>query len=284
MSAAPELVSGYVDEVARRLRDLPPAERAEIEADLRRHLVEIGCVTGPDCIDRLGSPERYAAELREGLGLGEYRRPRRRLPIVLIAVIVLVGSAAVIALARRDDPLPEDFQAVSGPLMSTVGGDAADTFGTDVQLVIDAGGTARYAMVLRNTSDETLDVDALGVGFVRWSANGSAVYGGEPEPTTDSTDVTMSQLWSPDVRVARLADPTDVGIDEHERTGEPFTPFRWEPGDAYLVSLSGEVAPCEPGWGRLDGFAGSIQISYDVRDSGFDIGVAPIGIDAEACD
>ena len=281
-SPAPGVVQ-YVAEVTRRLRDLPRDERNSIEADLVQHVREAGGGTYHECVERFGTADRYAAGVREGLGLTPYRRSRR--PLVVAALMVVLVAVAIAAWrAGRPESLPDDFQAVSGPMMSAVEGDATDAYGSGVQLVVDGGGTARFTMVVRNDSDETLDVTSLGVSFTLWRPNGSSVFGGDADVTVRPGEVVISQIWSPDVRIAPVDDPNTVSIDAHGRTGAPFAPFRWEPGDAYMVSLAGDVsAPCEPGWAWLDGDGSSIQIEYDTRDRGFAVAIAPIGIDASAC-
>ncbi|ALG09418.1 DUF1700 domain-containing protein [Kibdelosporangium phytohabitans] len=69
MSDKPTAVRVYLARVRTSLEDLPAGEVEEILDDVRPHLAELEAETGPgarvdDLIERLGTPESYAAELR----------------------------------------------------------------------------------------------------------------------------------------------------------------------------------------------------------------------------
>ncbi|MEO1063521.1 MAG: hypothetical protein AAFZ07_19060, partial [Actinomycetota bacterium] len=62
-------VDRFVHDVAALLPDLDDDEREEVLADLRLHAAEVAAETGEPLVDVLGSPERFAAELRTAAGL-----------------------------------------------------------------------------------------------------------------------------------------------------------------------------------------------------------------------
>ncbi|GAA1976397.1 DUF1700 domain-containing protein [Amycolatopsis minnesotensis] len=108
----PTAVRDYLARVRTALADLPDAEIEEILEDVRPHLQEIAGELGEDArvdsmIERLGSPESYAAEIRAA---GDYpappaspppaeakNRPRHPNLVPRIALWSLVGSALFIA-------------------------------------------------------------------------------------------------------------------------------------------------------------------------------------------
>lgn len=65
----------YLKEVAPHLAVLPADERADLLEDLAQHLREIAAEPGPPLVERLGSPEAYAAELLASAGVVAVRRP-----------------------------------------------------------------------------------------------------------------------------------------------------------------------------------------------------------------
>lgn len=95
----------YVREVEWALRDLPWSQREELVADLRNHLAELPPET--DLAQRLGTPTRYASELRvaEGLDVRQglvanlrARRPRTVIVLgafalaIVLALVILIGG------------------------------------------------------------------------------------------------------------------------------------------------------------------------------------------------
>lgn len=89
----------YTLQVERALGDLPWSQRRDLVADLRRHLGELPPET--DLVARLGTPERYAVELRavEGLeprhGVRAYVRSKRPRTVILVSVLAVVVSLAI---------------------------------------------------------------------------------------------------------------------------------------------------------------------------------------------
>ncbi len=71
-------VRAYVVAVAARLADLPEEERKELIEDLEQHLREVDAEDEGMLIERLGTPEAYADELRVSAGLPERRSSLRR--------------------------------------------------------------------------------------------------------------------------------------------------------------------------------------------------------------
>lgn len=63
-------VAHYAAAVRAALADLPAAQRDDLLDDLDDHLAEVAADEGGRLNERLGPPERYAAELRASLGLG----------------------------------------------------------------------------------------------------------------------------------------------------------------------------------------------------------------------
>ncbi|HEX2143900.1 MAG TPA: hypothetical protein VHG10_05255 [Glycomyces sp.] len=64
-------VADYEAAVRRHLADLPSADREDLLADLETHLTEVAADLEPgvSLVDRLGTPEAYANELREAAGV-----------------------------------------------------------------------------------------------------------------------------------------------------------------------------------------------------------------------
>jgi hypothetical protein len=62
-------ISRYLDRVRAALADLPAEVRDELLEDLPAHLAEVTSEDGGSLAERLGEPERYAAELRAAAGL-----------------------------------------------------------------------------------------------------------------------------------------------------------------------------------------------------------------------
>ncbi|MFJ5667028.1 HAAS signaling domain-containing protein [Micromonospora chalcea] len=77
MTVTGQEITDYVGRVRAALADLPPAVRDELTEDLPEHLAEVAAEGEGALVDRLGTPEAYAAELRAAAGAGEGRRPAR---------------------------------------------------------------------------------------------------------------------------------------------------------------------------------------------------------------
>jgi hypothetical protein len=64
-----EEIARYLEGVRAALADLPPIDRDELLDDLPDHLAEVAAESEQPLAERLGPPERYAAELRAAAGL-----------------------------------------------------------------------------------------------------------------------------------------------------------------------------------------------------------------------
>jgi uncharacterized membrane protein len=108
-------VAEYVARVKAELADLPAAEIEEILEDIEQHLGEVATELGDDVsvdtlVERLGTPEQYATELRTAAGYpaGEPAGPppkqRRILPrFALLALVLGVAIAFAGGLAYLND-------------------------------------------------------------------------------------------------------------------------------------------------------------------------------------
>ncbi|MFD2764097.1 HAAS signaling domain-containing protein [Micromonospora eburnea] len=69
MTVTGQEIADYVDRVRAALADLPPVIRDELTEDLPEHLAEVAAEGDGALVDRLGTPEGYAAELRAAAGV-----------------------------------------------------------------------------------------------------------------------------------------------------------------------------------------------------------------------
>jgi hypothetical protein len=88
----------YLERVDFALRDLPWRQRRDLAAELQSHLAEIP--SDVDLYSRLGSPEQYAAEMREAARLERRRGPvafirsfRPRNVVIALVALIAVGLA-----------------------------------------------------------------------------------------------------------------------------------------------------------------------------------------------
>jgi hypothetical protein len=83
MTVTGQEITDYVERVRAALADLPPTVRDELTEDLPEHLAEVAAEAEGSLVDRLGTPEAYAIELRAAAGVGGpgagRRGSRRRL-------------------------------------------------------------------------------------------------------------------------------------------------------------------------------------------------------------
>jgi len=71
-------VAAYVREVRSELVDLPAEDVDDLTAGMEADLSELAAEAGGDLFARLGSPSRYAAELRSAAGMPERSAGRGR--------------------------------------------------------------------------------------------------------------------------------------------------------------------------------------------------------------
>ncbi len=102
----------YLDRVRAALRDLPADEREELLEDLPAHLADVETETGGALEERLGSPEEYAAELRQSAGIGPSRK------LVPAGLTTRAKRRAAAFSAELDDiPLWRRFRAFAPQLL-----------------------------------------------------------------------------------------------------------------------------------------------------------------------
>lgn len=151
----------YLADVAYELRDLPFGMRRDLIADVRAHLVELPPDT--DLYGRLGTPKKYAAELRSAAGLERRRGAiaflRARRPRNLILTVV---ALALIGLAIGAVTWVDSYQPIAtgnsgyGPL-----GGHGSPAGDGSYVIVRNGERFRYGMTIWNSGRHTVRV--LGV-------------------------------------------------------------------------------------------------------------------------
>lgn len=87
MTVTGQEITDYVERVRAALADLPPQARDELTEDLPEHLTEVAAEADGSLVDRLGTPEAYAAELRAAAGAGDPAAGRRALERRITAVL-----------------------------------------------------------------------------------------------------------------------------------------------------------------------------------------------------
>lgn len=276
-------VERYADEIGRRLRDLPKEERAAIEADLVRHVREAGSRTYEECVQQWGDPATYAEGLRDGLGLAPLRTDRGRNAAALLVAVGILSGALSFWWSSRPDPLPENFAPLQ-PTASLVAGSSVQSAGTGMLIELGATpGDARLVAVLRNDSDRAVRIEHIGIPLIRAQADGTSTIGGSADEPLRRGEVELSALWATDVRVEAVADPFDNRTAEHERTGEPFTPFTWDPGESYAISVAGPVAACRADLAPFDQRGGNVQVDFTVDDTFLTHTIGTWSLDTTAC-
>ncbi|OWV10435.1 hypothetical protein B5D80_06560 [Micromonospora wenchangensis] len=87
MTVTGQEITDYVERVRAALADLPPQTREELTEDLPEHLAEVAAEADGSLVDRLGTPEAYAAELRAAAGAGDPAAGRRALERRIASVL-----------------------------------------------------------------------------------------------------------------------------------------------------------------------------------------------------
>ena len=107
----------YLHWVGRALRDLPWKVRRDLLAELEDHLSELPPDT--NLVERLGSPEQYAADMRAAAGLDRRRGPiaflraHRLRNLIAIVVLLTAIGLAIGAVAWIDSYQPISFGGMS---------------------------------------------------------------------------------------------------------------------------------------------------------------------------
>lgn len=221
----------YVRRVGFALVDLPWKTKRDLLAELREHLAELP--QEMNLVERLGAPERYAAELRGAAGLDRRRgaiaflRARRPRNLVLTAAALTVLGLAIGAVAWVDSYQPLVFAgATQDPLDSKPTPGAAG-----VTVVFHEGRPFLYGLSIHN--DGRFTVRVLGI----------------PKSVTDfySGELLMSKD-----QTGRL----------DERPLERFHPFDMRPGSFRWLVFKGVYA-CTTGMGAGAGVTrAAIAIRY----------------------
>jgi len=162
----------YVREVDSALRDLPWRQRRDLTAELHAHLAELPADTRFD--ERLGTPPRYAADLRAAAHLERRRGPiaflraRRPRNLILLVLVLTVTGLAIGAVVWIDSYQPIAF---GNGYQFPAGAKGAP--GIDGQSVdFHQGRPFVYGMEIRNAGRFTVRV--LGVpyeSYLPWTAH-----------------------------------------------------------------------------------------------------------------
>lgn len=199
------------------LRDLPWGTRLELISELRGHLDELPAAT--DLEARLGTPEKYAADLRAAAGLERRRGPiaflRARRPRNLILTLV---ALALMGLAIGAVVWIDSYQ----PLASAGGGQNPDG-------VRQAPGVEGDAVVFRQGHPFRL-------GFTVQNTGRFAVR---------VLGVPYSPVLPFSARLLMSGPQREPGM---EQPWKPFHPFDLKPGQIRWLVLDGSYA-CHSGMG-----------------------------------
>ena len=234
----------YVRRVDRALRDLPWAERQNLAAELRDHLAELP--VDADLVERLGAPEKYAADLRAAEGLERRhgavaflraRRPRN-LVLAVLAAIVLVLAIGAVAWIQTYQPIAFDGATV-WPQHVKISPDNKSG-----SVVFHEGGIFTYGIEITNTGRFSVRV----LGLTDLASGLSGLTRGLDDPPLPFT---------PGVIVSLPLPP--------DRTGPPyrrFQPFDLEPGQRRLLLLKGRYTNCRAFYG---GATGEEIVTFPIR-------------------
>jgi len=243
----------YVDRVLRRLRDLPPPERAEIAADLSRRIDDLGSITSPELEAELGVPDEWAAGVREAMGLEPWppRAVRRRHRLIGLAVVVALVGVAVAIIVGRSGANDGPSLAFEGSTMSS--GDARFV-GSVLEVPARNGASVEFAVVVTNRAHHQVEV----VGLTAF-----------PEVTPVQSGVTIHRGGVPVIeaagRMQPLDDPNDIAIADFNDPRSRNLPVVMEPGSAALLYVKGNVAYCV---GNSAGGSVGFRLTLDVVADG----------------
>lgn len=157
----------YVRRVSLELGDLPWRQRRDLVAELEAHLAELPEET--NFHERLGAPERYAADMRSAAGLERRRglvaflRARRPRNLILLVVTLAAIGLAIGAVAWIDSyqpivfaggtQLPPDSKPSAGQAGATVVFRRGRPFEYGITIHNDGRFTARVLGVPRSATD-----------------------------------------------------------------------------------------------------------------------------------
>jgi hypothetical protein len=153
-------ITAYVDAVRESLADLPADVRDELIEDLPEHLAEVLADGDGTLVDRLGTPEAYAADLRASAGLvGGFPDPppsRDRLRDLIQALArragrVDVAAGPLLGYARASEFLTllrPGWWVLRGYLAAMLAAAVLDDSGQPMGLLPRVGGSEAVAVVL----------------------------------------------------------------------------------------------------------------------------------------
>jgi hypothetical protein len=226
---------GYLAAVSFELRDLPWSMRRDLIAELRSHLEELPADT--NLVERLGTPQNYAADLRSAAdldrrrGLVAFLRARRPRNLILAVLALTAIGLAIGALAWIDSYQPlavgNAYRLPNGSVEAPADDSASVVFhqGRPFELGMEIQNTGRFA------------VRVLGVP-----------YGGSYPASLPYK-----------ARVLMFGPDRDGG-------GGPLKPFRsfdLKPGMRAFLDLKGLYANCS----RWQGRGNTVQYDFPVRYS-----------------
>jgi hypothetical protein len=202
----------YLRSVSFELGDLPWGQRQELLAEIRTHLDELPA--GTDLEARLGTPKKYAADLRAAAGLERRhgarafllaRRPRT---LVLIVVALTVIGLAIGAVVWIDSYQPLAFYSGEEPPLGVVEQPGGE------MVVFRKGQPFRLGLDIKNTGGFTVRVLGVSYGPGR-------------------------QLFT-----ARLFMSAPMRHSGFPRPYRLFRPFDMKPGEVRVLELRGVYAHC----------------------------------------
>lgn len=226
----PQQRSEYIDRAMRHLRDLPQPERAEIAGDLRLRIDELGMGTAVDLTAALGTPDEWAAAVREAMELEPWppssvRRRRRVRAVGLLVVLAgLVVAAAVWRAGRSEGP-----DLAFGGVYSS--GDARFV-GSVLEVPARSGAAFEFAVVVTNRGDRPVELVGL-----------------ESFPGVQVTEeiTRVGGFGTPVIEAAsriRLVDPVFIDFGGFDDPSNRELPLVLQSGEAALLDIKGRVAYC----------------------------------------
>lgn len=216
----------YVRSVSFELGDLPWRQRQDLLAEIRGHLAELPADT--DLEARLGTPKKYAADLRSAAGLEQRHGPKaflqaRRPRTIVLATLALV----VIGLAIGGVVWVQSYQPLE-PSDSQIDPAGAVNSPTDngISVTFHKGRPFQVGVFVKNTGPFTVHVDSAGQPpALPLSPAGI----GSPGNLPIVARVLVSRPLPPDELVGPLT---------------PFRPFSLRPGQTRLILLKGIYGNC----------------------------------------
>ena len=222
----------YARRVGRQFRGMSATERDELVVDLAARLDAATASAYSDLVKQFGTPEDYAKEMGEALGVAPRRSHRRRW-IIAAATAIILAVGVTLFLNRRPDigHYPIGFGSSSVPA-----GGVVEPVGSTLLVHVEATKVAELSVEIRNAGGTTIRVESLD-RTVGVSANNDGGF--------DVSDEGLPPIWSPRVRVFRQVDPTGVIISSFDDpTGFDFEPFNVAAGEHVVLSLRGPINYC----------------------------------------